>query len=788
MERIEIIDAVGRKYHTSNIENGEFSYPKAFKEKGLDFDPIKKKKGKGSWQFLDIRFEMNGVSLLIETKNDADKWPTVEEQIAAYVEYEKRLTGNKVIAMVANTTDDRITVWKSEVEEDRKLDNEEAIRTMPEYVAMFDAKHTNNKEEVMRNTYQFNELLHRHGIGEKLRSQFVGTCLLAIKNGLVYDKKMKTAQIIGGIRTILEDLLEGSLKKAEKLTLIDKRVLKSQDVRDMDSESLCIILDFIKDRIFPFINDKSTAGQDLLNLFFITFNKYVGKSDKNQAFTPDHITDFMAKICNVNKNSVVLDMACGSGSFLVRAMTQALADCHTKAEEDEVKKHHIYGVEYDELVYGLATTNMLIHSDGNSNIVQGSCFDEVPRFIADGVKFNVVLMNPPYNAMAKQVPKDFSKTWGKSKTDPSKGLYFVKFILDQMNKNSMQGKLAVLLPMACAIGNSPLLRQMKSAILKNNTLDAVFSLPDDMFYPGANACACCMVFDVGVPHKSANRETFFAYCKNDGFKKRKNLGRVEQMDENGNSLWSAIQKKWLDTYKNRDVIPGFSARQMVTGNDEWLCEAYMETDYTTLTKNDFQRTVNYYLAYLVKVGVYIDLFHNTSVPENTGVKNGTNSLDISGWDEFRVGDLFDTIYKVVSYDGDELESADTWSEKTIPYVTRTDLDNGVKSLVLRAGLTNVEAGNAIVIGDTTSTISYQPSPFVAGEHIVAARASWMNKFTGLFITCLLRQERYRYSYGRAYKLDSIRDTVLRLPSTVDGKLDWQWMEDYIKSLPYGDRL
>ena len=602
MDRVEIINAVGQKYHTSNIENGEFSYPKAFKEKGLAFNPISKKSGKGSWQYLDIRFELDGVSLLIETKNNADKWPTAEEQIAAYVEYEKKLSGNKVIAMIANTDDDRIVVWKSEVEDDRRLRKEEAIRTMPEYVEMFDAKHTNNKEEVMRNTYQLNELLHRHGIGEKLRSQFVGTCLLAIKNGLVYDRKMKTAQIIGGIRTILEDLLEGSLKKAEKLTLINKRVLDNQDVRDMESENLCTILDFIKDRIYPFINDKSTAGQDLLNLFFITFNKYVGKSDKNQAFTPDHITDFMTKICNVNRNSIVLDMACGSGSFLVRAMTQALADCRTKAEEDEVKKNHIYGVEYDELVYGLATTNMLIHSDGNSNIVQGSCFDEVPRFIADDVRFNVVLMNPPYNAMAKQVPKEYSKTWGSSTQDPSKGFYFVKFILDQMNRNGMQGRLAVLLPMACAIGNSSLISQMKVEVLKNNTLDAVFSLPDDIFYPGASACACCMVFDVGIPHRTSNRETFFAYCKDDGFKKRKKLGRVEQMDENGHSLWASIEKKWIDTYRNRDVIPGFSARHMVTGDDEWLCEAYMETDYSTLTKDDFQQTINDYLAYLVKTG------------------------------------------------------------------------------------------------------------------------------------------------------------------------------------------
>ena len=46
MERIEIIDAVGREYCTSNIENGEFSYPKAFKEKNLDFEPIKKRAAK----------------------------------------------------------------------------------------------------------------------------------------------------------------------------------------------------------------------------------------------------------------------------------------------------------------------------------------------------------------------------------------------------------------------------------------------------------------------------------------------------------------------------------------------------------------------------------------------------------------------------------------------------------------------------------------------------------------------------------------------------------------------
>lgn len=49
-------------------------------------------------------------------------------------------------------------------------------------------------------------------------------------------------------------------------------------------------------------------------------------------------------------------------------------------------------------------------------------------------------------------------------------------------------------------------------------------------------------------------------------------------------------------------MAGYSAMQAVAGADEWLAEAYMETDYSTVTQDDFQRTINNYLAYLVKEG------------------------------------------------------------------------------------------------------------------------------------------------------------------------------------------
>ena len=600
MIRADMVATVGREYLTSNIENDEYSYPKAFAAQSLTFNPIRNKTGR-AFEKLDIRFVKDNVTVLIETKQNftvAD-----EEQLSAYVEYEKALTGNKIIAILANTTNDNVKVWRGVISDGDLMPKEIALRTMDEYVDFYTSK-INDKEKVMQNTYKLNEMLHRHSIPEKLRSQFVGTCLLALKNGLDYSTPSLTAaQIRTRIKEVLEDLLNSDINKAEKLALLNRNVLGDQYVRQLSIAAFREILKFIEDNILPFINDKSTSGQDLLNLFFVTFNKYVGKSDKNQAFTPDHITDFMAKITGVNKHSVVLDPCCGSGSFLVRAMTQALDDCATAAEQENVKKHQIFGIEFDENVYGLATTNMLIHSDGNSNIVKVSCF-ALADWIKDA-KPNVILMNPPYNGQRIHLPASYVNAWKKDKKeDPSKGLYFVKYLADTLNSINHQAKLAVLLPVACAIGTSGEIARLKRKILEENTLDAVFTLPNEIFYPGASASACCMVFKIGIKHTDiSNPDTFFGYCKDDGFKKKKNLGRVEQIDSaTGKSRWVEIEKEWIELYRNRRSVDGLSATHKVSGDDEWLCEAYMKTDYTKLTERDFQQTINDYLAYLVKEG------------------------------------------------------------------------------------------------------------------------------------------------------------------------------------------
>lgn len=603
MKRTEMVNRVGVEYLTSNVENEEYSYPKAFKDKSIPFVAITNRTGKRKYEQLDLRFELDGITVLIETKKDYTRQPEeAKRQLAAYVEYERRLTGNRVIAILANTVDDKICVWKGDVAKESLMETESQLRTMKEYREFYSTR-INDKEKIMQNTYHLNETLHKHGISEKLRSQFVGTCLLALKHGLAYmEPTLKASQVVAGIKSVLGDLLTDDINKAGKLALLDTKVLQSQDIRSLDISDLREVLMEIESNILPFINDKSTAGQDLLNLFFVTFNKYVGKDDKNQAFTPDHITDFMAKIVGVNKNSIILDPCCGSGSFLVRAMTQALDDCATLEEEELIKKKQIYGIEYDESIYGLATTNMLIHSDGNSNIINGSCFD-FKEWI-EAARPSVVLMNPPYNAQKKHMPKNYTDSWNsKQKEDPSKGIYFLKYIADILNECKIQATIAVLLPVACAIGNSREIEKIKIELLEQNTLDAVFTLPNEIFYPGASASACCMVLKTGRKNADSGK-TFFGYYKEDGFKKKKNLGRIEQMNpETGESEWELIKSKWIDLYNNRVSVDGLSVTQTVTGKDEWLCEAYMKTDYSKLSEVDFQATINEYLSYLVKEGV-----------------------------------------------------------------------------------------------------------------------------------------------------------------------------------------
>lgn len=105
--RTKIINTIGADLLVKNLEADEFSYPKALQAFGKTIDESLVTYKGVKHKDLDIRFVKGNISVLVETKPNFDREDKdkVYHQLQAYVEYEKVLTGNKIIAILANTED-----------------------------------------------------------------------------------------------------------------------------------------------------------------------------------------------------------------------------------------------------------------------------------------------------------------------------------------------------------------------------------------------------------------------------------------------------------------------------------------------------------------------------------------------------------------------------------------------------------------------------------------------------------------------------------------------------------
>lgn len=327
----------------------------------------------------------------------------------------------------------------------------------------------------------------------------------------------------------------------------------------------------LAERVLPFLtiyHDFDVVGQ-----FYGEFLKYTGGDGKGLGIvlTPKHVTELFALIANVTKDDVVVDTCAGTGGFLISAMMQMAKTATTQAEIDSIKKQRLVGVEQRASMYALAASNMILRGDGKANLHQGSCFDTAITKAVKGRKPNIGLINPPY---------------AKSKEDLSE-LRFVEHLLGTLQKG---GTAIAIVPMSCATASSA----EKRSIMEKHTLEAVMSMPPEVFYP-VGVVTCIMVFTAGIPHETSNKKSWFGYWRDDGFVKVKNLGRIDR-----DSVWPSIRDRWIESWRNREVHAGESVAAKVGPDDEWVAEAYMETDYSTLTHKDLEKTLLDHALFLLR--------------------------------------------------------------------------------------------------------------------------------------------------------------------------------------------
>ena len=334
------------------------------------------------------------------------------------------------------------------------------------------------------------------------------------------------------------------------------------------------LINDLNEKVWPFISVYNNF--DVVGQFYGEFLKYTGGDKKalGIVLTPKHITELFSLLANTQKDSRVLDICAGTGGFLISAMHQMIKNTSTEDEISMIKSEGLIGVEQQPNMFALAASNMILRGDGKANLYQGDCFDaELVKKIKDH-KCNIGFLNPPY----AQAGSDFHE------------LSFVKHLLDCLEPNGIG---IAIVPISCATTPHPL----KEELLSHHTLDAVMSMPTELFYP-VGVVTCIMVFKAHTPHVKTNLKTWFGYWKDDGFIKSKKKGRIDNMKS-----WGEICSQWVSSYRNRDDIPGECVKQQVGSKDEWVSEAYLETNYDRLSQDDFEQVVLDYSIFKIKNGI-----------------------------------------------------------------------------------------------------------------------------------------------------------------------------------------
>jgi len=641
--------------------------------------------------------------------------------------------------------------------EAHKIFEEDRLLSLNDYLNGYktdEKKFNQDYQELLKYSKTLNDELHSIKIPESQRSLLISGILIALT-----DKAFCSAYKFQKPKELSENLIN-TIKN--KLTDVENEhiteiittysFIKTHTIISKEENKLRDIITEIDEKINNFM--KTYKYYDVLGQFYIEFLRYAN-NDKGLGIvlTPPHITELFSEIANVNKDSVVLDNCAGTGGFLISAMRKMIKDAKGDSKKEEkIKLQQVIGIEFQHDIFALICSNMFIHGDGRSNLVKGSCFDEKIMRQVRNFKPNVGFLNPPYKS---------------TKTDPEE----LEFVLNNLSLLQKGSICVAIVPMSCALAKSGVIFSLKEKILREHTLEAVFSMPKELFHNsdvGVNTCI--MVFKAKEKHP-ANYKTYFGYWKDDGFIKRR------QGREDYNNKWTEIKKYWITTYRNKEEIIGHSIKKVVSAEDEWCVEAYMETNYSSLVKEDFEKTLKECIVYSLKSGLI------TNVLEKS-ITNTFLNLNTKDWKFFKIVDLFD-IKK-----GERLVKEER-IEGNIPLITATSENNGVVNYISYDEFKDTKKlfKDKLTI-DMFFNVFYHNYKYFSDDnvHTLIPKNISLNKYACLFLATILKKLQYKYDFGRQVRLQRLDFDKIRIPIDKKGNPDWQFMENYIKSLSYSSNL
>ncbi len=458
---------------------------------------------------------------------------------------------NKVIGILYNGYE--IMVYKN----NEQIDTHDKLENKKYYLSLFNINKI-DKQRIYNLTKKINDCLHTEfGIKNLYHRMIFTACALVAKRyGASLFKGMNYQTFHTSIHSTLAKSLEDSRRQNQKLDIL---LEVYSEIKMNSSDNQTAIDNFIEwvSEISECLNSDYWNGEDVMGIFFNEFNRYKGKSDSGQIFTPEHITSFMYRIIDVHQNDRVLDAACGSGGFLVKSMSKMIKEAGGVQTEKakKIKTAQLFGIEFDREIYALACANMLIHKDGKTNLEQ---LDSRTLKAGEWIRsknITKVLMNPP-----------FERKYG--------CLKIVENVLDNVPAHT---QCAFILP------DKKLEKDNSASILKHHQLQKIIKLPEKVFSEGVTTSV--FVFESGIPQNG--KEIFACYIEDDGLETVKNQGRHDIKDR-----WQEIEDRFVDIVHKQN---GDSTIQWIKPNEHLSYQ--MPEKQFEIYEEDFVKTMMDYLMY-----------------------------------------------------------------------------------------------------------------------------------------------------------------------------------------------
>lgn len=158
------------------------------------------------------------------------------------------------------------------------------------------------------------------------------------------------------------------------------------------------------------------------------------------------------------------------------------------------------------------------------------------------------------------------------------------------------------------------------------------------------------------------------------------------------------------------------------------------------------------------------------------------SLDIDNWQPFTMNDLF-------KFSKGKRLTKEDMIEGRLNYIGAISDNNGIRQFI-DANPTHKGGCITVNYNGSVGESFYQREDFWASDdvNVLTLKDRALTPELSLFLCTVIKANKFRFGYGRKWTLEKMKETILMLPVDCHNRPDWHFMEVYIKSLPYADKI